>query len=231
MISKETLRKCLYFDIETAGITNTFYELEIQNSRLANLWKKRSEWLAKNSGEEMKNYTPSQFWEVKASLHPEFSKVVCVSFGAYKEGEIVINSFTGEEKEILENTNKIFNNAVTKGWKLGGHTIKNFDIPFVGKRMIINKIDPSPLIASLTRKPWDSPYLDISDVFAFGGWGQTHSSLDLMSCVFGLESPKEEMDGSKVHEYFHKGRIAEIKKYCEMDVKVLMDCFMSFSFD
>lgn len=231
MISKETLKKCLYFDIETSGITETFEELEEINPRLAKLWEKRSVWLSKNSGEEMKNYTPSQFWNVKSSLHPEFSKVVCISFGAYREDEVVINSFIGNEEDILLSSNKVFNNAVTKGWKLGGHTIKNFDVPFIGKRMIINKIDPSPLIASLNRKPWESPYLDISDIFAFGGWGQTHSSLDLMSCVFGLESPKEEMDGSKVHEYFYNGKIDEIKKYCEMDVKVLMQCFNSFSFE
>lgn len=231
MISKETLKKCLYFDIETAGITSTFEELQDVNPRLAKLWEKRSGWLAKNSGEEMKNYSPSDFWKVKSSLHPEFSKVVCVSFGAYKDDKIVINSFIGEEYQILSDSNKVFNNAVAKGWKLGGHTIKNFDIPFVGKRMIINKIDPSPLIASLNRKPWESPYLDISEIFSFGGWGQTHTSLDLMSSVFGLESPKEDMDGSMVHDYFHTGKIEEIKKYCEMDVKVLMDCFNSFSFD
>ena len=232
MISKETLRKCLYFDIETAGITNTFEELEEFDPRLSKLWEKRCNWLRTNSGEEMKSYTCSDFWKIKSSLHPEFSKVVCVSFGAYgQDDEFKVQSFTGEEYQILNDSNKVFNNAVNKSWKLAGHTIKNFDIPFVGKRMIINRIDPSPLIASLTRKPWDSPYLDISEIFAFGGWGQTHTSLDLMSCVLGIESPKNEMDGSKVHEYFYEGKIEEIKKYCEMDVKVLMKCFNSFLFD
>jgi hypothetical protein len=231
MISKDTLRKMLYFDIETAGITETFEDLERENPRLAKIWEKRSGWLAKNSGEEMKDYGPSDFWKVKSSLHPEFSKVVCVTFGAYHGDEIKLSSFTGNEHQVLSDCNKVFNNAVTKGWKLGGHTIKNFDIPFIGKRMIINRIDPSPLIASLNRKPWDSPYLDISEIFAFGGWGQTHSSLDLMCCVFGHESPKEDMDGSKVHEYFYDGKIEEIKKYCEADVKYLMKCFESFSFE
>jgi predicted PolB exonuclease-like 3'-5' exonuclease len=164
-------------------------------------------------------------------LHPEFAKVVCISFGAYNGDDIKIQSVIGEENEILINSNKIFNNAVSKSWKLGGHTIKNFDIPFVGKRMIINRIDPSPLIGQLNRKPWDSPVIDISEVFAFGGYGQTHSSLDLMCSVFGHESPKDEMDGSLVHSYFHSGRIEEIKKYCEMDVKYLMKCYESFSFD
>lgn len=231
MISKEILKKCLYFDIETAGITSTFEELQDLDPRLAKLWEKRSSWLGKNSGDEMKDYSPADFWKVKSSLHPEFSKVVCISFGAYNGEDVRLNSFTGDELQILSDSNKVFNNAVTKGWKLAGHTIKNFDVPFIGKRMIINKIDPSPLIASLNRKPWESPYLDISEVFAFGGWGQTHTSLDLMSCVLGIESPKDEMDGSKVHEYFYGGKIEDITRYCEMDVKVLMKCFEAFSFD
>ena len=231
MISKNDLRKILYFDIETAGIVEKFEDLQRENPRLAKLWEKRSKWLGLNSGEEFKYYTPNDFWKIKSSLHPEFSKVVCITFGAYSGDDVRINSFIGDENEVLTNTNKIFNNASSKGWKLGGHTIKNFDIPFIGKRMLINRIEPSPIIGVINRKPWDSPYIDLSDLFAFGGWGQTHSSLDLMSAVFGHESPKENMDGSLVHQYFYEGRIEEIKKYCERDVKSLVDCFSSFSFD
>jgi predicted PolB exonuclease-like 3'-5' exonuclease len=231
MISKDTLKKILYFDIETAGIQNTFTDLVESDPRLAKIWDKRCTWLRKNSGEEYKDATPDRLWLDKSSLHPEFAKIVCISFGAYSGDDVKIQSIIGDENELLSNANKIFNNAVTKGWKLGGHTIKNFDIPFVGKRMIINKIDPSPIIGQLNRKPWDSPVIDISEVFAFGGYGQTHSSLDLMCSVLGHESPKDDMDGSMVHPYFHSGRIDEIKKYCEMDVKYLMKCYESFSFE
>lgn len=231
MISKDTLNKILYFDIETAGIQENFSDLVSTDPRLAKIWEKRCVWLRKNSGEEYKDATPDQLWSDKSSLHPEFAKIVCISFGAYQGEDSKIQSIIGEESEILSNANKIFNNAFAKGWKLGGHTIKNFDIPFVGKRMIINNIKPSHLIAYLNRKPWDAPVIDISEVFAFGGYGQTHSSLDLMCSVLGHESPKDEMDGSLVHPYFYAGRIEEIKKYCEMDVKYLMKCYESFSFE
>lgn len=231
MINKDTLKKTLYFDIETSGITKTFEDLELENPRLAKMWTKRCKWLVQNSGEDQKKYTASDFWGIKSSLHPEFAKIVCVSFGAYDEDEPRIQSFTGDEMDILKKSNMVLNKAMSKGWKLAGHTIKNFDIPFMGKRFIINGIDPSPMIASLNRKPWESPFLDISEIFSFGGWGQTHTSLDLMSSVFGHESPKDEMDGSMVHDYYYAGKIEEIKKYCEMDVKVLMKCFENFSFD
>jgi uncharacterized protein YprB with RNaseH-like and TPR domain len=141
MISKDTLKKILYFDIETAGINETFSDLKNSDPRLAKIWEKRCVWLRKNSGDEYKEATEDQLWTDKSSLHPEFAKVVCISFGAYNGDDVKIQSVIGEEDEILANANKIFNNAVSKGWKLGGHTIKNFDIPFVGKRMIINKID------------------------------------------------------------------------------------------
>ena len=232
MISKDQLKKTLYFDVETAGGKEKFIELQRENPRLAKLWEKRCKWLGQNSGEDAKYNTPDDFWVEKSSLHPEFGIIVCISFGAYDDkGNFKIQSFVGDEKTLLENSNKVFNNAWNKGWKLAGHTIKNFDIPFVGKRMIINKINPSPLIFALNRKPWDSPFLDISDIFSFGGWGQVHSSLDLMAACMGLPSPKSEMDGSLVHKYFYEGRIDEIKKYCVMDVDTLGKCFEGLCFD
>lgn len=230
MISKEILKGTLYFDIETAGLFETFEELQSQNNRLSLLWEKRCKWLAQNSGEENRNLTPSEFWKIKASLHPEFAKVVCVSLGAFDEDEIKIQSFTGEESDILSKSNIVFNKAFQKSWKLAGHTIKNFDIPFIGKRMVINGINPSHLIFYLNRKPWESPYLDIAEIFSFSGWGQSHTSLDLMSAVLGHESPKDEMDGSQVHKYFYDGRIEEIRGYCEKDVLALIKCFQSLSF-
>jgi predicted PolB exonuclease-like 3'-5' exonuclease len=231
MIGKEILKDTLYFDIETAGLFETFEELQSQNNRLSLLWEKRCKWLAQNSGEVNKNLTPSEFWQMKASLHPEFARVVCVSFGAFDEDEIKIQSFIGEESDILSKSNTVFNKASQKSWKLAGHTIKNFDVPFIGKRMIINEIKPSNLIFSLNRKPWESPYLDIAEIFSFSGWGQAHTSLDLMSAVLGHESPKDEMDGSQVHKYFYSGRIEEIRDYCEKDVLTLIKCFKSLSFN
>jgi hypothetical protein len=148
MYTPNQLEKFLFFDIETAGITSSFEELLEFDPRIAKLWEKRCKWLKQNSGEEYQDYDCGDFWKIKASLHPEFSKVVCISFGAYHGDEMKIQSFVGEEYEILNNTNKVFNNAISKAWKLGGHTIKNFDIPFVGKRMIINKIDLAPLVGA-----------------------------------------------------------------------------------
>ena len=231
MISESILKTLLYFDIETTGCYETFEELLNKDPRLAHLWEKRCVWLRKNSGPDLADATEEQLWQEKSSLHPEFGRVVCVSFGAYQNDELKVQSFIGGEAEILTNTNKVMNNAFTKGMKLAGHTIKNFDIPYLGKRMLVHRVEPSPLIFSLNRKPWDSPFLDISEMFSFGGWGQTHTSLDLMSALLGVNSPKDDMNGSQVHSQFYMhNNIEEIKKYCEKDVVCVADCFKKLSF-
>jgi len=178
MIDSSLLQKISFIDIETSGQCEDFHDL---NPRLVELWKKRCDWIRKNNPAEA-NLDNSQLWENKASLHPEFCRVVCVTFGAFqKDFSKKIMSFTGEEKDILEKTNKILDNIHNNGWHLGGHTIKNFDIPVLGKRMLANRINPSKLIVVWNKKPWESNFLDIAEMYSFGGWGHNHSSLDLMA--------------------------------------------------
>lgn len=230
MIPKDVLLKSLYFDIETAGFYPTYEDMQLQNPELAALWDKRCKWLRLNSGPELESATESHLWLEKASLHPEFARVVCVSIGAYREGELNMISFTGSEPEILAKTNKVFDNSYSKSLRLAGHTIKNFDIPFLGKRMIINGVKPSELINTFGKKPWEMSVMDITEVFGFGASGQSHTSLDLMCNVLGVESPKTEMKGSDVHGVFWKGGIEKIKRYCESDVRALVECFNKFVF-
>lgn len=233
MISKHHLKTTLFFDIETAGLYSTLYELEICDPRLFQLWQKRSIWLRKNS-HDLAGASEEELWEKKSALNPEFSRVVCVSMGAFdNEMGIRINSYySTDEKEILTKCNKVLENSREKGWRLGGHTIKNFDIPVMGKRMLINGIEPSPIIQTWSKKPWESGFLDIAEIFSFGAWGHTYTSLDLMSCILGVDSPKGDLDGSMVHKTFWVNKDLErISYYCEGDVRVTMECFLKMCFD
>ena len=231
MISKEVLNKGLYIDVESAGIFETFEELKKCLPKLADLWSKRCIWLRNNSGPELANATDSMMWDKKASLHPEFAKIVCISAGALNKDNIIqIVSYTGEEKDILNKVNNLFNASLSRNLKLAGHTIKNFDIPFIGKRMIINGIRPSEMINFFGKKPWETSAMDISEIFSFGSYGQNHISLDLMCAVFGENSPKDTMDGSEVHYQFYQGNIEKIKEYCEKDVNAVFEFFKKFSF-
>jgi DNA polymerase elongation subunit (family B) len=230
MLHKSLIESSIFFDIETAGLYSTLVECKDRDPHLAELWIKRCKWLQKNI-EPGESTDPNDLWLNRSSLHPEFGRVVCVSFGVF-QGEIEkITSFYGDdEKDILEKANKILANSRTKGFKIAGQNIKNFDIPYLGKRMIINSITPDPIIQTWNKKPWETSFVDLAEIFAFGAWGQTFSSLDLISHVLGVPTSKDNLDGSMVHSsYWNEKMTEEIKNYCEQDVVCTMNCFKRLS--
>ena len=230
MLHSGLIETSIFFDIETAGLYPSLEECMNKDPHLAELWIKRCKWLQKNVEPE-ESTDPSDLWLNRSSLHPEFGRVVCVSFGVFSAGMEKITSFYGEdEKDILEKSNKILANSRTKGFKVAGQNIKNFDIPYLGKRMIINSITPDPIIQTWNKKPWETSFVDLAEIFAFGAWGQTFSSLDLISHVLGVPSSKDNLDGSMVHSsYWDKEMFEEIKNYCEQDVVCTMNCFKRLS--
>ena len=225
MLNSQQISKFLYLDVETACIAGTFEDLEKENPRLAKLWEKRCEYY-RNSSDDLKDKDVQEIYLRKASLEPEFSRIVCVSFGSFNDsGEMVFKSFfSNDEIDILEKTSKVLINAFNKGWKLCGHNIKGFDIPTIGKRMLYNGINPPPNLNIWDKKPWEIPYVDTSEVFSFGNWiHQRYLSLDLLSCSLGIDSPKDDIDGSMVNSiYWIDSDYDSIKNYCEADVKTVM---------
>jgi DNA polymerase elongation subunit (family B) len=231
MIQRVLLDSFLFFDIETAGLYPTLQEAKEADPHLAELWIKRCKWLHKQV-EPGESTDPSDLWLTRSSLHPEFGRVVCVSFGVLtQEGTERITSFYGEdEKDILEKSNKVLANSRSKGFKIAGQNIKNFDVPYLGKRMLINKIVPDSIIQTWNKKPWETSFIDLAEIFAFGAWGQTFSSLDLISHVLGVPTSKDNMDGSQVHEnYWENKSFDSIKDYCEQDVVCTINCFLGIS--
>jgi hypothetical protein len=233
MFKKEDIYKYLYFDVETAALYSNIETLRDENPRLYELWKKRELYYI-GAYPALANEDPDVIYKQKAGLEPEFSRVVCVSFGSFTDtGEERFASFYGEDEyDILTNAAKVLNNAASKNWKLCGHNIKGFDVPCLGKRMIYLGINPPANIRIWDKKPWEIPYVDTSDVFAFGSWThQKYLSLDLLSCSLGIESPKEIIDGSKVNDSFCIDKDYEkIKTYCELDVSTVMEVMLKVCF-
>ena len=225
MFTKDTIQNFLYFDVETASLYPSLDEMYKENYRLFHLWKKREEYY-KVAYPKLADLDPDEIYNQKAGLEPEFSRVVCVTFGSYSDdGEKRFMSFSGEDEvDILTKSNKVLNNAMVKNWKLCGHNIKGFDVPCLGKRMIYNGINPSPNLRTWDKKPWEMPYVDTSEIFAFGSWiHQKYLSLDLLSCSLGIQSPKDDLDGSKVNStYWIEKDYEKIATYCESDVKTVM---------
>jgi uncharacterized protein YprB with RNaseH-like and TPR domain len=217
--------KLLFFDIETSGSHATIEELEDKNSILFTLWGKMGVSYFRRHYPEDERMSSGELYKKYSGLLPEFGRVVCVSAGFINGGERKIQSFyKGSETDILKEVTGLFNKVHKLGFSLCGHNIKNFDLPYLGKRMLINKVKPSAIMPSHDTKPWEIKALDTKELWNFGSY-KGLSALHLVCGVLGLETPKDgNVDGSNIHKsYYNDNNISEITEYCEKDVNALMD--------
>jgi predicted PolB exonuclease-like 3'-5' exonuclease len=219
------LDKILFIDIETVGIEADFPSLEKKNPKLAELFSNYESWFKKRFPEDA-DATLDQLFQTRTALVPEFARIVTVCLGIVDQsGKFKTTIFSDEnERALLVDLRKTLFRCGELGYFLCGHNVKNFDIPMMAKRMIINNILPPKIFPTYDTKPWEVKAIDTRDVWQYGQYASI-STLDLMCGVMGVESSKsDEMDGSRVHEVFYKEKnIDKINTYCEKDVKVLYE--------
>ena len=225
----EQFNKLVIFDIETA---REYESLDQMPEDKIKLWSKRCTWL-RNRYPENVNMTDEQLYIDKASLHPEFSKIICISIAQIKDSgsSITIKSYHGDEKSILTDFLKLNTAILSKipGAQYCGHNIKRFDVPFLAKRMIINGFSIPWNFQIFKMKSWEIPFLDTSDIWSFGAWQESYVSLELLCNSLDVPTPKDGMDGKDVGEAFYSGRIQEIVEYCEKDVEATCKVLMKLS--
>lgn len=219
------LDKILFIDIETVGIEADYPTLEKKNPKLAELFSNYESWFKKRFPEDA-DVTLNQLFQTRTALVPEFARIVTVCLGIVDQsGKFKTTIFSDEnERSLLIDLRKTLFRCGELGYFLCGHNVKNFDIPMMAKRMIINNILPPKIFPTYDTKPWEVKAIDTRDVWQYGQYASI-STLDLMCGVMGVESSKsDEMDGSRVHEVFYKEKnIDKINTYCEKDVKVLYE--------
>jgi predicted PolB exonuclease-like 3'-5' exonuclease len=219
------LDKILFIDIETVGIEADYPTLEKKNPKLADLFSNYESWFKKRFPEDI-DVTLDQLFQTRTALVPEFARIVTVCLGIVDQsGKFKTTVFSDEnERALLIELRKTLFRCGELGYFLCGHNVKNFDIPMMAKRMIINNILPPKIFPTYDTKPWEIKAIDTRDVWQYGQYASI-STLDLMCGVMGVESSKsDEMDGSRVHEVFYKEKnIDKINTYCEKDVKVLYE--------
>jgi predicted PolB exonuclease-like 3'-5' exonuclease len=219
------LDKILFIDIETVGIEADYPTLEKKNPKLAELFSNYESWFKKRFPEDA-DVTLDQLFQTRTALVPEFARIVTVCLGIVDStGKFKTTVFSDEnERSLLIDLRKTLFRCGELGYFLCGHNVKNFDIPMMAKRMIINNILPPKIFPTYDTKPWEVKAIDTRDVWQYGQYASI-STLDLMCGVMGVESSKsDEMDGSRVHEVFYKEKnIDKINTYCEKDVKVLYE--------
>ena len=219
------LDKILFIDIETVGIESDYPTLEKKNPKLAELFSNYESWFKKRFPEDI-DVSLDQLFQTRTALVPEFARIVTVCLGIVDQsGKFKTTVFSDEnERALLIELRKTLFRCGELGYFLCGHNVKNFDIPMMAKRMIINNILPPKIFPTYDTKPWEIKAIDTRDVWQYGQYASI-STLDLMCGVMGVESSKsDEMDGSRVHEVFYKEKnIDKINTYCEKDVKVLYE--------
>ncbi|GAA0880315.1 3'-5' exonuclease [Algoriphagus jejuensis] len=220
----EQLGDILFLDIETASVTEKFEELD---PRLQEEWIKKERLIRTENPTE----SPGSLFFDRAGIHAEFGKVICVGVGFFqskkKDNKLVYRSkiiADGNERELLLELNALLNR---KKWVLCAHNGKEFDFPYLCRRMLIQGIPlPEPLqIAG--KKPWEVRHLDTMELWKFGDY-KHYTRLELLAAVFGIPTSKEGIDGSQVNTaYYLENDLEKIKKYCLRDVEVTARIFMA----
>lgn len=212
--------KLFYFDIETAGKYKDFQTFESEDPRGAKLFKSKiKKRRLQNPHDDRWQGTDDEVYKKNATLLPEYGLTVCVSYGFYDNGELKVGTLSGDEKSIIEKSEAMFNKIASVGKIVCGYNVKNFDLPWLFKKMLMYKITPPSNVSTFNKKPWELTAVDFMEIWKSTSW--EYSTFDEMAYSLDIPSPKESMDGSMVHDAYHNGQIADIIKYCENDVIAL----------
>jgi len=207
-------KELFHFDIEVAGQYKDFETFKINDERGANLFEKKFHKMNWENKYDSVDYA----YLDQAGIITTYGKIVCISFGYINnEGKNIINSLYGDdEKDIVFKFNELLKKVELKNFNLCGFRIIYYDIIFILHKLHKYNIDPANILYSYDKKPWESRFVDMSDDFK--GKFAWAFSFDEMLYELGIESPKDNMDGSEVHSKYHDGKIEDIKIYCEKDV-------------
>lgn len=221
MISKLNLENILFLDIETVPEVQHFNELEEDKQHL---------WELKSQYQRKEDETAEDFYE-RAGIWAEFGKIICISVGYFKlQGDIRkfrVTSFYGDEIKILKDfKNLLMSHFSETKHLLCAHNGKEFDFPYIARRMIINNIELPYKLNLFGKKPWEVPHLDTLELWKFGDY-KTYTSLKLLTHVLGIPSPKDDIDGSEVcRVYYQENDIDRIIIYCEKDTVAVAQIFL-----
>lgn len=223
MINKLNLNNILFIDIETVPEEQNFISLD---DEMKQLWEQKTQYQRKD------DFSPEDFYD-RAGIWAEFGKIVCISAGFFiNKGDIRnfrVTSFFGTEKKILTDFSNLLDNHFNQPQHaLCGHNAKEFDIPFIARRMIINQIVIPQKLNLFGKKPWEIPHLDTLELWKFGDF-KNFTSLKLLTKILGIPSPKGDIDGSQVaNVYYIEKDIDRIINYCEKDVIAVAQIFLRF---
>jgi len=235
MLGHLDLSKVLFLDVECVSGKANYEEL---NDDFKYLWKLKSKSVLRKYDEEITDEEADIAYKDKAGIYAEFGKIVCISVGIVgrnpdtKELFVRLKSFASEdEAELLryfsQMVSQYYNNTNTHYFC--GHNIREFDMPYICRRLLINQLPLPNSINIAGKKPWETKhFLDTLELWKFGDY-KNYTSLKLLAAVFGFPSPKDDIDGSEVGRVFwEENDLPRIAKYCEKDVLATVQLLLKY---
>ncbi len=213
----------MFLDIETVPAVPSY---ELLDPSFQILWDKKSVHFRSEEKSAADVYD-------RAGIFAEFGKIICISVGFIREKNPFIfrlKSFYGDDEKTLlsEFSVMISKFSKNKDSLLCAHNGKEFDYPYIARRMIINNLPVPEILDNAGKKPWEIKLLDTMDLWKFGDY-KSYTSLDLLTAILGISSPKDDIDGSMVSKiYWEEQDLQRIVRYCEKDVLAVAQVLLRF---
>lgn len=217
-VKKENI---LFLDIETVPGYRDYNEVP---DNIKPLWDHKASFLKKDELE-----TSDSLYD-RAGIYAEFGKIICISVGYLHDGNLRLKSFASHDEwklltEFAELLNKSYNKSNSL---LCAHNGKEFDYPYISRRMIINGIKLPAILNIAGKKPWDIKLLDTMELWKFGDY-KSYTSLALLTTILGIDTPKDDIKGSDVYKtYWEENDLERVVTYCQKDVIAIVQIFLRY---
>ncbi len=219
------LKSILFLDIETIRGEERYEQL---HERLKAQWARKASFLKREEG-----HTDADLYHERAGIYAEFGKVIVIALGKYTETEkgqpgLKTRYLAGDDEKKLLLEFKALLEKMDSSTRLCAHNGKEFDFPYLSRRMLINDILPPDLLNQSGRKPWEVNHLDTMEMWKFGDY-KHYTSLDLLAALFNIPTSKGIMDGSMVNSvYYDEKNLSKIAEYCVGDVVAIAQLYLKF---
>jgi predicted PolB exonuclease-like 3'-5' exonuclease len=218
------LSTILFLDIETVACVPSYNNL---NERLKVQWARKASFFKRDQ-----DLTDEDLFNLRAGIYSEFGKIIAIGVGKFYEpetGTLGIKTrclSNHDEKALLTDFKNLLEKSEQSNLKLCAHNGKEFDFPYLCRRMLVNTVPLPEVLNHSGKKPWEVPYLDTMEMWKFGDH-KHYTSLDLLAAIFDIPTSKTEMDGSMVNQvYYEEKNLSKIATYCVGDVVALAQLYL-----
>ena len=226
MLDNIPLDNILFLDIETVPQAASYENLD---EPMQLLWDKKAIHLKKDIDD-----TPASIYN-RAGIYAEFGKIICISVGFFKststERKFRIKSFYGDnEKQVLLDFAALLSQHFYRPDQLlCAHNGKEFDFPYLSRRMIVNSIKLPAILDTASKKPWEVQHLDTMELWKFGDY-KSYTPINLLAHILNIPSPKDDIDGSQVWQVYHiEKNLDRIVTYCQKDVLTVAQLILRYT--